>query len=164
MQEHENSRDATLETATQLREQKAKAVALENEIREVKARPGSNIPTQFQNFREALAAHLGLAVRELPVLAELVEVKPEECHWRGAIERAIGPERLRILVPNDRLRRLFPGSTSVTTVSTSDFNAPRNRRLRHGFSTMALPASSISAITHYARTSSICSANAIVIA
>ncbi len=104
VQEHENSRDATLETATQLREQKAKAVALENEIREVKARPGSNIHTQFQNFREALAAHLGLAVRELPFIAELVEVKPEESRWRGAIERAIGPERLRILVPHDHLR------------------------------------------------------------
>ena len=102
-QKHENSRDATLETATQLREQKSKAYALENEIREVKARPGSNIAPPFQTFREDLAAHLGLAVRELPFIAELVEVKPEESHWRGAIERAIGPERLRILVPADHL-------------------------------------------------------------
>lgn len=102
-QKYENSRDATLETAAQLREQKTKAEALENEIREVKARPGSNISTPYQTFREALAAHLGLAVRELPFIAELVEVKPEESHWRGAIERAIGPERLRILVPAGHL-------------------------------------------------------------
>jgi uncharacterized protein YPO0396 len=40
---------------------------------------------------------------ELPFLAELVEVKPEESAWRGAIERAIGSERLRILVPEGRL-------------------------------------------------------------
>lgn len=104
LRQYENSRDATLEIATELREQKAKTNDLEIEIREVKARPGSNIPTHFQNFREALAAHLGLAVRELPFMAELVEVKPEEGRWRGAIERAIGSERLRILVPSNHLQ------------------------------------------------------------
>src|SRR5690606_30499704 len=40
---------------------------------------------------------------DLPFLAELLEVKAEESAWRGAIERAIGSDRLRVLVPDDRL-------------------------------------------------------------
>ena len=40
----------------------------------------------------------------MPYVAELLEVKPEESDWRGAIERAIGSNRLRILVPEERLR------------------------------------------------------------
>lgn len=36
-------------------------------------------------------------------MAELVEVKPEEGDWRGAIERAIGLERLRVLVPEQHM-------------------------------------------------------------
>ena len=38
----------------------------------------------------------------MPFVAEMVQVKPEEQEWRGAIERALGGHRLRILVPSDR--------------------------------------------------------------
>lgn len=40
----------------------------------------------------------------LPYLAELVQVKAEHASWRGAIERAVGADRLRILVPETRMR------------------------------------------------------------
>lgn len=80
-----------------------KAEELEQQIKEVQKRPHSNIPSLFQTFREALAAHLEVAGDRLPFVAELVEVKPEESQWRGAIERAIGSERLRILVPAEHM-------------------------------------------------------------
>lgn len=67
---------------------------------DVERRPESNLPSQFQAFRSALATELGLDDTTLPFVAELVQVKQEEKSWRGAIERAIGSHRLRILVPH----------------------------------------------------------------
>lgn len=90
---------------------------LNEEILRIKAHPKSNIPGRFQEFRSELASALNLNDENLPFVAELVEVKPEEYAWRGAIERAIGGHRLRLIVPpaamqtaldwvNDRNNRL----------------------------------------------------------
>jgi len=73
-------------------------------IRKVKQRPGSNIPPHFQDFRSELAQQISLRDSDLPFLAELIEVKATESNWRGAIERALGSERLRILVPEERIK------------------------------------------------------------
>lgn len=72
---------------------------LQQERAEVERRPGSNLPGQFHAFRSDLAQELGVEESALPFVAELVQVKAEELVWRGAIERAIGSHRLRILVP-----------------------------------------------------------------
>ncbi|WP_447746769.1 ATP-binding protein [Pseudomonas nicosulfuronedens] len=72
---------------------------LEEELRQVRARPGSNIPAPFQQFRAELAEHLNLEDSALPFVAELLQVKPEQAQWRGAIERALGGHRLRLIVP-----------------------------------------------------------------
>ncbi|NWL78019.1 hypothetical protein DM872_14275 [Pseudomonas taiwanensis] len=77
---------------------------LERELHDAKSRPNSNIPSEPNQFRTALAEYLGLDNTALPFLAELVEVKSEEAQWRGAIERAIGAHRLRILVPSESLK------------------------------------------------------------
>jgi uncharacterized protein YPO0396 len=75
--------------------------ALQIEQAEVMRRPGSNLHSSFQVFRSDLAAELGLDESALPFVAELVQVKPEQQAWRGAIERAIGSHRLRMLVPSE---------------------------------------------------------------
>lgn len=80
-------------------QQKELAEQLREEVQIVQTRPGSNLPPHFHTFREKLAAAINLGEAQLPFVAELVEVKPEQAEWRGAIERAIGSERLRILVP-----------------------------------------------------------------
>lgn len=72
---------------------------LEAEHDAVRQRPGSNLPMEFQRFRADLAQHLDLPEEDLPFVAELVEVQKSHQIWRGAIERAIGSHRLRILVP-----------------------------------------------------------------
>ena len=77
---------------------------LKQEIAAVEARPDSNIPHPFQQFRAALARQLEVDATELPYLAELVEVKADQTDWRGAVERAIGGHRLRLLVPARHLR------------------------------------------------------------
>ena len=72
---------------------------LRAELQAVRQRPGSNLPTAFTQFRAALAAQLQLPPDDLPFVAELVEVQKKQHPWRGAIERALGSHRLRILVP-----------------------------------------------------------------
>ncbi|WP_027588842.1 ATP-binding protein [Pseudomonas sp. RL] len=78
--------------------------ALQRDQAEVESRPGSNVPGPFHAFRSALAQELGLEESALPFVAELVQIKPEEQAWRGAVERAIGSHRLRILVPGEASR------------------------------------------------------------
>lgn len=84
-------------TEQRLREQQA-AVA------EAKGHPGSNIPPQYQQFRRDLADELRLDEEELPFVAELVEVQTVQSQWRGAIERAIGGNRLRIMIPPTHMK------------------------------------------------------------
>lgn len=89
--------------STRLEHQKAVG-DLEEEIKKIKARPGSNIDSKYQDFRLDLATQLGVSAETLPFVAELIEVKQGESAWRGAIERAIGGHRLRILVPAERIK------------------------------------------------------------
>lgn len=74
-------------------------------LQQARARPGSNIPENYQQFRADLTIHLGVAEELLPFVGELIEVKPEECSWRGAIERAIGGDRLRVMVAPEHIKR-----------------------------------------------------------
>lgn len=100
----EKLEDEEAEARSEARQARQACQQLEQEIREVKGSPGSNVPPNFQNFRRALAQHLKLENDDLPFVAELVEVRKEEAPWRGAIERAIGSNRLRILVPREQMR------------------------------------------------------------
>ncbi len=91
--------EEALKAHSRLREEETRIGEVESAERKVKERPGSNIPPKYQDFREMLADRLAIGANDLPFVAEMVEVKPDESSWRGAIERAIGPERLRVLVP-----------------------------------------------------------------
>ncbi len=98
---------------------------LKEEKEKIEAHPGSNMPPDFQVFRSALARKLDLPKNHLPFVAEMVEVKVDEARWRGAVERAIGGHRLRILVPlplkqkalqwvNNRANRLYIRLLSIS--------------------------------------------------
>ena len=73
-------------------------IALRDEIAAIKANPSSNVPISYQKFRSELAEALLVDEASLPFIAELIQVRPEEKQWRGAIERAIGGHRLRVMV------------------------------------------------------------------
>ncbi|PID66102.1 MAG: hypothetical protein CR975_04655 [Gammaproteobacteria bacterium] len=99
------AQETTLHTHGAKRQQAQQDMdTLTAEIKYIKSRPDSNIPFKFHTFRQQLAEHLGLSNNDLPFVAELVAVKNSESAWRGAIERAIGSHRLRILVPSENLR------------------------------------------------------------
>ncbi|MFK8077746.1 MAG: ATP-binding protein [Granulosicoccus sp.] len=89
----------TLDIRSAEREAQIKHTELADELDEVRKRPDSNLPPAYQVFRSALADTLGINEEALPFVAELVQVKEDEQRWRGAIERAIGSHRLRVLVP-----------------------------------------------------------------
>ncbi len=93
----------TLDIRSAERESENKRHELAIELEEVRKRPDSNLPPAFHQFRSALADKLSLNEAELPFVAELVQVKEVEQHWRGAIERALGSHRLRILVPPEHI-------------------------------------------------------------
>jgi len=95
---------SVLEKLSRSRDAKNGVETLQATLNKVKARPESNIPPHYQDFRALLAEHLALADNDLPYVAELVEVKTDERVWRGAIERAVGPDRLRMLVPKQHIR------------------------------------------------------------
>ena len=77
----------------------------QQELQQVRARPHSNVPASFQQFRADLAEHLQCPLEALPFVAELVEVPTAHHAWRGAIERALGSHRLRILVDPALMQR-----------------------------------------------------------
>ena len=75
------------------------------ELDEVRRNPSSNIAPAFAQFRQQLADELDMDASELPFVAELVQVSQQEQQWRGAIERAIGSHRLRLLVPRQHMQQ-----------------------------------------------------------
>jgi uncharacterized protein YPO0396 len=99
---HAQQQDAWNLGVTQQRDQQV-LDELKEELQQIRARPGSNIPGQFQLFRSELADRLKLEEVALPFVAELVEVRAEESRWRGAIERAIGGHRMRVMVPPESI-------------------------------------------------------------
>jgi uncharacterized protein YPO0396 len=68
--------------------------------REVEAlrRQPTNIPADMLALRSEVAKAIGLSENELPFVGELIEVKPDESPWRGAIERVLRNFGLSILV------------------------------------------------------------------
>ncbi|UUZ58671.1 ATP-binding protein [Nocardioides sp. B-3] len=63
----------------------------------------SRVPAPLHEMRAEVAAAGGLGVGELPFVAELIDVAPEEARWRTAIETVLGGTARVMLVPLDRL-------------------------------------------------------------
>lgn len=74
---------------------------LSKEIAEIEARPNSNIHINYQQLRDELVSSLQLAAKDCMFVGELIDLKPEQQNWQGAIERALGGLRTTLLVPFD---------------------------------------------------------------
>ena len=69
----------------------------------------SGIPSDFRAVRDRVAKAAGLKPEALPFAGESIEVLPEAASWRGAVERALRPMALSLLVsPED-----FPAVSRV---------------------------------------------------
>lgn len=97
--------EAAFNLGVSMRDSANQCAQLAGELKQVQARPSSNLPPQFHHFRAALSQHLNthlkldLSDNDLAFVAELVQIKTDQSLWRGAIERAIGSHRLRLIVP-----------------------------------------------------------------
>lgn len=91
----------TLEEQVRLAGQKKEAeTAFSQAVKEVQAlqRQPSNIPADMLELRRDIAAAIGISEGALPFVGELVEVKPDEAQWQGAIERVLHGFALSLLV------------------------------------------------------------------
>lgn len=81
------------------REISAKIAEDAAEIRSLKARD-SNIPVKFVTIRGRLAKDLAVREKDMPFAGEIMEVRPGEEVWEGALERLLHDFGLSLLVPD----------------------------------------------------------------
>ncbi|NHC23352.1 hypothetical protein G6553_09225 [Nocardioides sp. IC4_145] len=75
---------------------------LRRERASLESRAG-RVPAGMHDLRAEVARASGLSAEELPYVAELVDVAPEESRWRTAVETVLGGSARLMLVPLDRL-------------------------------------------------------------
>lgn len=95
------SQDHFADTSAEFGKSQEAITTLESDIREIEARPDSNIDHPFQRLREELVQSLGLPADGLVFVGELIDVLEDERSWQGAIERALGGLRTTLLVPGE---------------------------------------------------------------
>lgn len=86
-----------LDLAASKRDAETEFAGVLKEVEALRRQP-SNIPAHMLELRQTVAAALGLPEEALPFAGELMEVKPEEAHWRGAVERVLHGFALSLLV------------------------------------------------------------------
>jgi uncharacterized protein YPO0396 len=96
----QRSNDSRAEQFRLDREKKDAETAFSQARKEVEAlrRQPSNIPADMLEVRRDIAAAIGISESVLPFVGELVEVKPDEAEWQGAIERVLHGFALSLLV------------------------------------------------------------------
>ncbi len=83
----------------EFRNTKEKHDELQTDINHLKSRR-SNIDQHQINIRTALCDALDLAEEQLPFVGELLQVREEDQHWQGAIERLLRNFGLSLLIPD----------------------------------------------------------------
>jgi len=73
---------------------------LDDEIKDIEKRPNSNIDVKYQKLRDLMVTELSLNADECMFIGELMAVNDKEQEWQGAIERALGMQRLTLAVPS----------------------------------------------------------------
>src|SRR3546814_125881 len=80
------ARDRALEEKFPISQRRSE---LRRERASLEGRAG-RVPVRLDELRSEVAAASGLSVEELPFLAELIAVAPEEGRWRTAIDTVLG--------------------------------------------------------------------------
>ena len=92
-------RDEVRDALVPLKEEQA---ALRRERASLESRAG-RVPSHLHELRAEVARAAGMSPEELPYVAELLDVAPEEARWRTAIETVLGGTARTMLVPVERL-------------------------------------------------------------
>jgi len=82
--------------------QKSARIFRDNAAKELKRveHVGSALPEFAVTMRDQICAGVGLDSAELPYVAELFDLQPDQSRWRVAVEKVLRPVGLRLLVPD----------------------------------------------------------------
>lgn len=124
----EKSRQEIENTASELEELQIKQVEVQvaqteeiNKLKVLEERLQSlqnrrnRIPVEQINIREELLSKLNISEKEMPFAAELIKVKDDEKSWETAIEQALRPIAMALLVPEEHYNFVL-NSFSRTTL------------------------------------------------
>jgi len=100
-EEDEIAQDRVVSAAIEFENLQKQKRTVEDEIEEIEARPDSNIESPFQRMRDELVNALSLEKEQCMFIGELIDVKDDEKHWQGSIERALGGLRTTLIVPDN---------------------------------------------------------------
>ncbi|QIL90454.1 AAA family ATPase [Microbulbifer sp. SH-1] len=100
--ERQQAQDAFAEASARLGNLQSERNELQEQIREIEARPDSNIDPAYQKLRDQMSEELAIPAGELMFIGELIDVQEEHRGWQGAIERALGGLRTTLAVPRER--------------------------------------------------------------
>ncbi len=67
----------------------------------------SNIPEQFISIRKQICTDLMVPERDMPFAGEIMEVKPSEQAWEGALERLLSEFGVSLLVPESLYEKVI---------------------------------------------------------
>ncbi|MBB3751069.1 uncharacterized protein YPO0396 [Mycolicibacterium sp. BK634] len=84
--------------------QKAARIARDDAAKELKRveHVGSALPEFAITMREHICAAVGVDPGELPYIAELMDLRPDQSRWRVAVEKVLRGVGLRLLVPDEQ--------------------------------------------------------------
>ncbi len=76
---------------------------------------GSALPESAITMREQICAAVGVDARELPYIAELMDLRPDQSRWRVAVEKVLRGVGLRLLIPDSHYAAVlrFVNETNV---------------------------------------------------
>ncbi|WP_137145698.1 ATP-binding protein [Mycolicibacterium sp. CR10] len=82
--------------------QKAARIARDDAAKELKRveHVGSALPEFALAVREQICAAVGVDAADLPYIAELMDLQPDQTRWRTAVEKVLRGAGLRLLVPD----------------------------------------------------------------
>jgi uncharacterized protein YPO0396 len=99
------TQNALTEANVGLHEWKRQYDELAAELQSLRQRR-SNIPRRMLDLRESLCRSTGLRDETLPFAGELIQVRPGDGDWEGAIERVLRGVGLSMLVPDTQYARV----------------------------------------------------------
>ncbi len=99
------AQNALTEASVELRQLQGQYNELEAELESL-SRRRSNLPRQILELRMEMCRSIGLREENLPFAGELIQVRPEEQDWQGAIERLLHGFGLSLLVGDENYLRV----------------------------------------------------------
>ena len=92
------------EISYQFRKANERVESIEDE-RSYLLESNTNVPPDLSRLRKSLAKYLDRDVAEVPFIAEIIQVVPDESKWSGAMERLLRSVALTMVLPKKLIQK-----------------------------------------------------------